>query len=135
MVWTFLERYYIRPSWSKLVGPNDERLGLVFRRKDDCLRSPELFSGVSQVVADSPFALQCWGEAWPVLVGSANHWGIEAFTDLPTDWNGREKACMAVWHGHGGGAILVICAYSILTDPITRSPGIETNGTLAKNIL
>jgi hypothetical protein len=101
--WTdFLERYYIRPSLVKLVGAKGERAGLIFRREENCLRNPELFAGVVTVIAESPFALWYGGEAWAVLVGSPEHWGVEASTDLPDDWNGREMACMAVWHGEMG---------------------------------
>jgi len=139
--WTdFLERYYIRPSLVKLVGPQGERAGLIFRREENCFRHPELFAGVGTVIADSPFALWYGGEAWAVLVGSPNHWGVEASTDLPDDWNGREMACMAVWHGENGGAILVSSAYGILSDPGTLPLGgprlgIELNGVFASNIL
>jgi hypothetical protein len=136
----FLERYNIRPSWVKLVGPRGERSGLTFRREENCFRDPELFAGVDTVLADSPFALWYGGEAWPVLVGSSAHWGVEASTDLPEDWNGREMACMAVWHGQTGGAVLVSYAYGILSDPVTLPlggprPGIELNGVFARNIL
>jgi hypothetical protein len=139
--WThFLARYYVRPSWVKLVGPADERTGLIFRRDEDCLRSPELFTGVDAVVADSPFALWYGGEAWAVLVGAPSHWGVEASTDFPDDWNGREMACMAVWYGHSGGALIVASAYGILTDPVTppragHSSGLANNRALARNLL
>src|SRR6267143_1900060 len=92
--------------------PIGERTGLVFRRDENCFRHPELFAGVDKLVADSPFALWYGGEAWAVLVGSSSHWGVETSTDLPDNWNGREMACMAVWHGHAGGAILVASASS-----------------------
>jgi hypothetical protein len=136
----FLERYFIRPSWVKLVGPTGERAGLIFRREENCFRDPEFFAGVDAVVADTPFALWYGGEAWPVLIGSSSHWGVEASTDLPDDWNGREMACMAVWHGQNGGAVLVSSAYSILSDPTTlplggSRPGIAMNGVFARNIL
>jgi hypothetical protein len=136
----FLERYHIRPSWLKLVGPHGERAGLTFRRDENCFRDPELFAGVTTVTADTPFAVWYGGEAWPVLVASSAHWGVDASTDLPDDWNGREMACIAVWHGKNGGAVLVCSAFGILTDPIVLPlggprPGIALNKDFARNIL
>jgi len=90
--WDFLQPYYIRPSWVKLVGPHGERAGLIFTRQENCFRDPELFAGVDAVVADTPFALWYGGEAWPVLVGSPSHWGVEAPLTSPTIGMGEK------WH-------------------------------------
>lgn len=135
----FLQRYYMEPLWVKLVGPSGERHGVTFNRNRGSLGSPELFSGVDRVIVDTPFAIRAWGEACPIVIGDDDHWGVDSDSDLPSKWNGRQLTCMAVWYGHGGGAMLAINANGVLTDPITvlagPRPGIEANTVLAKNIL
>jgi hypothetical protein len=134
-----LSRYYMEPSWLKIVDGNGRRLGLKLRAGDDSLRSSELFKDVKEVTVDSPFALRCWGEAFPVMVAGPSAWGVDARTDFPDDWNGRELTCMGQWVGYGDSSVVVASATGIIDDPVDvmagRLPGIENNQHLAGNLI
>jgi len=136
----YLAPYNISPTWVKLVGPKGQRMNLRFCRQDDCFRDHALLMDVDAVVMDAPFALWHGGESWPVLVGAPSHWSVDAATDFPAEWNGRELACMAAWYGSKGGGMLVASANSFFTDPCTdplgqNRPGIDNNLVFARNVL
>jgi hypothetical protein len=135
----FLAPYDLTGTTVGIVGSRGNRLNVTLKRSDDSFRHPALFTGVEEVKIDAPFAIWYGGESWPVLVASESHSAVEVTTDLPANWNARELACMAVWYGEKGGAILAVLG-ELFSDPCTDlfgqdRQGIKRNERLAANVL
>src|SRR5688572_28827748 len=149
----FLARYDLTVTTLKICeregnsidcGPSER---LVIRRNAHSFREPMLFQGVEQVVLEQPVAIHYGGESLPVLCATDAELPIDRTTDLlpipesrwkgwmdgdplPPEWNARELACMAVWHGNNGGAVMP----SIGPALYDRGRMIEENAQLAANI-
>lgn len=123
-------RVRIRSVSSRLV---------TLRRSADTFRDVRLFGGVEEVEVQQPNAIWYGGESLPVLVADNQYLAINGETDLPSDWNARELACAAAWHGAGQGGVLAMSG-AYFSDPYEGAtgvhwPGIEPNMKLARNVL
>jgi hypothetical protein len=121
------------------ISFNGQTDNVPIKRDPHSFRDPLLLAGVDEVTIDGPYAIWYGGESLPVLIGTEAHLAIDWITDFPADWNGRELACMAIWYGSSGGAVLFL-AGSLFHDSYTGPtgkvfPGIENNSRLAENVL
>ena len=110
-----------------------------FTRSADSFRDFRLFSGIEKVTAQQPNAIWYGGESLPILVGADEGLVSDGRTDLEVDWNTRELASMAGWQSDNGGGVLAVSG-NYLGDHYAGTtgvewPGIESNPTLAKNVL
>jgi hypothetical protein len=134
----FLARYDLSATTIKLSF--DGRWDNVpIKRDPHSFRDPALFAGVDEVVVEDPGAIWYGGQSLPVLIATDEHLAVEWGTGLVADWNGRELACMAVWHGENAGAVLC-CAGRLFHDPHRGYHGrvvhgIDVNTRLARNVL
>lgn len=135
---SFLARYDMSATTIKVSFEN--RIDNVpINRDAHSFRDPALFAGVDQVCLEDPGAIWYGGESLPVLIATDKHLVVDWDTDLVADWNGREIACMAAWHGDKGGAVL-LCAGSLFHDAYIGYHGgivhgIDVNARLARNVL
>ena len=120
----------IRSSTSHLI---------VLDRSAGAFRDFRLFGGVDQVQIQQPNAIWYGGDSLPVLVADGPFLTVNAETDLPSEWNARELACIAAWHGAGFGGVLAVSG-NFFGDPYDGPtglhwPGIEANEQLAQNVM
>ncbi len=127
----FLARYDLTTSRIKIADS-----GPVFNlgRSPHSFRDEGLLAGVQEVAVQQATAIWSSGESSPVLVASDRQLAINADKDLPSDFCGRELACMAVWRGGNGGAVLVVSA-GLFYDPYTGPTGVEWPGVSANERL
>ena len=98
-----------------------------------------LFAGVDEVQIGLPNAVWYGGDSLPVLVADDRYPVSDGESDLPSDWNARELACAAAWHGADQGGVLAMSGNYFL-DPFDgftglHFPGIEANQSLARNVV
>jgi hypothetical protein len=109
------------------------------KRSAEQFRDVRLFAGVESVEAQQPNAIWYGGDSLPVLVASDEYLALNGETDLPSDWNARELASIAAWHGPDGGGVLAMSG-GYVHDPYIGGtgiewPGIEANEAFARNVL
>lgn len=143
--------YPDRDWWNAFLAPydlsattlriafNDQTDNVPIKRDADSFRDPAIFAGVNEVLVEDPGAIWYGGESLPVLIATDKHLAVEFSTDTVADWNGRELACMAVWHGPNREAVL-FCAGSFFHDQYRgyhgrTVHGIDVNTQLARNVL
>jgi hypothetical protein len=143
--------YPLLDWWNAFLAPFDlcaTKLRLSFENRTDnvpikrdaaSFRDPALFAGVDDVLFEDPGAVWYGGESLPVLIATDKHLAVDWDSDLVADWNGRDLACMAVWHGRNDGAVL-FCAGSLFHDPYRGYHGrlvhgIDVNARLGCNVL
>jgi len=129
-----------RREGKTLFGRDGE---ITIARSAHSFRDAHLFRGVHQVVLRQPVAIWYGGESLPLLMATETELPIDATTDFlpvpeppsdpqirfPPEWNARELACMAVWYGEKGGAVLASVG------PVLSDPFIDQNQVLAANII
>jgi hypothetical protein len=116
---------------------------LTIRRSAHSFRDPSLFQGVEHVILEQPVAIWYGGDSLPVLLATEDALPIDAERDLlpvpdkpwaegdalPDAWNARELACMAVWYGENGGAVMASIG------PALYDPLLKENRRFAENII
>jgi hypothetical protein len=134
---TFLAKYDLTGTSVRIRSPITPLVRL--KRSPDHFRDVRLFVGVDEVQIQHPNAIWYGGESLPVLVADDRYLAIDGETDLPGDWNARELACAAAWHGgHRAGVLAISGGY--FEDPFDGAtgihwPGINLNQQLARNVL
>ncbi len=108
-------------------------------RTPDHYRDSRLFAGVDEVQIQHPNAVWYGGDSLPVLVADDRYLTVDGDSDLPSNWNARELACVAAWQGTGGGGVLAMSG-GYFEDPYggvtgIEWPGIEVNRQFATNVL
>ncbi len=101
---------------------------ITIKRDANSFRDPLLFQSVDEVVLSQPVAMWYGGESLPVLIANDAELAIDAEKDLPTDWNARELACMAIWRGELGAVLAS-------RGPVFYDPFPQQNQRLATNVI
>jgi hypothetical protein len=133
----FLAKYDLTGTKVRIRSPLTPTI--VLKRSADCFRDVRLFAGVDEVRIQHPNAIWYGGESLPVLIADDEYLAIDGEKDLPLDWNARELACIAAWHGSAHGGVLAMSG-GYFHDPYdgptgVRWPGIEANERLAQNVI
>jgi len=134
---TFLAKYDLTGTTVRIRSRSTPLISL--KRSPDNYRDVRLFVSVDEVRIQNPNAIWYGGESLPVLVADDQYLAIDGETDFPSDWNARELACAAAWHGAKRAGVLAISG-GYFEDPFDGAtgihwPGIEVNRQLARNML
>lgn len=98
----------------------------------------ELLKGINSIVVQQPSSIWYGRESSPLLVGNKSVQVVDDM-DLPVEWGARKLCCAAKWQGNENSAVWLF-AGGFFHDPYTgpfsqHFPGIESNRTLAKNLI
>ncbi len=133
----FLAKYDLTGTTVRIRSQSTPLIRL--ERSPDHYRDVRLFAGVDEVQIQHPNAVWYGGGSLPVLVADDRYLAIDGRSDLPGDWNARELACAAAWHGQNHGGVLAVSG-GYFEDPYLGAtgvewPGIEVNRQFAANVL
>jgi hypothetical protein len=124
----WLARYDLTTTVVRIHGPDSDHPRVTVKRDADSFRDARLFQGVDEVVLSQPWAIWYGGESLPLLLCGAKA-ELATEWDVPTEWNGRELACMAIWYGDHGGGVLAS------SGPAFFDPFLPQNERLATNVI
>lgn len=133
----FLSKYDL--TGTKIRIQNNAGPAGLIKRSADSFRDSRLFAGVDEVQIQCPNAVWYGGESLPVLIADDQFTVVDGESDFPADWNGRDLACAASWHGKNQGGVLAMSGV-YFRDPFEdlsgyRWPCIEANLALARNVI